>query len=177
MAAACSMPTPRAWWTIWLTTIGTRCSVVRRIVATLPAALAPPWTVDPPEDPVVDPATLTAAVSVDSRIPYDVHEVIARLVDGSRFHEFKAEYGSTLVTGFARIWGHPVGIVANNGVLFGESAVKGAHFIELCDRRSVPLLFLQNISGSWSAATTKPPGSRNMGQRWSRPSPVPVCRS
>jgi 3-methylcrotonyl-CoA carboxylase beta subunit len=76
-----------------------------------------------------------------------VREVIARLVDGSRFHEFKRDYGSTLVTGFARICGHPVGIVANNGVLFSESAMKGAHFIELCDQRRIPLLFLQNITG------------------------------
>ena len=83
----------------------------------------------------------------DSRTPYDVREVIARLVDGSRFAEFKAEYGTTLVTGFARIHGHPVGIVANNGILFAESALKGAHFIELCDQRGIPLLFLQNISG------------------------------
>ena len=80
-------------------------------------------------------------------MPYDVHEVITRIVDGGEFAEFKAEYGSTLVTGFARIHGHPVGIIANNGVLFSESAVKGAHFIELCDKRMVPLLFLQNISG------------------------------
>ena len=84
---------------------------------------------------------------VDSRTPYDVREVIARVVDGSRFQEFKAEYGTTLVTGFARIHGHPVGIVANNGILFSESAQKGAHFIELCDQRGIPLLFLQNISG------------------------------
>ena len=84
---------------------------------------------------------------VDARVPYDVHEVITRIVDGGEFAEFKAEYGATLVTGFARIHGHPVGIVANNGVLFSESALKGAHFIELCDKRMVPLLFLQNISG------------------------------
>jgi 3-methylcrotonyl-CoA carboxylase beta subunit len=76
-----------------------------------------------------------------------VREVIARLVDGSLFHEFKAEYGTTLVTGFAHLWGHPVGIVANNGVLFSESALKGAHFIELCDQRKIPLVFLQNITG------------------------------
>jgi 3-methylcrotonyl-CoA carboxylase beta subunit len=86
-------------------------------------------------------------VPTDSRVPYDVHEVITRIVDGGEFAEFKAEYGTTLVTGFARIHGHPVGIIANNGVLFGESAVKGAHFIELCDKRNTPLLFLQNISG------------------------------
>ncbi|HEY1105013.1 MAG TPA: carboxyl transferase domain-containing protein, partial [Agromyces sp.] len=83
----------------------------------------------------------------DPRTPYDVREIIARVVDGSRFAEFKAEFGQTLVTGFARIHGHPVGIIANNGILFSESAQKGAHFIELCDQRGIPLLFLQNISG------------------------------
>jgi 3-methylcrotonyl-CoA carboxylase beta subunit len=86
-------------------------------------------------------------VPVDARVPYDVREVITRIVDGGEFSEFKAEYGTTLVTGFARIHGHPVGIVANNGVLFGESAVKGAHFIQLCDKRTIPLVFLQNITG------------------------------
>ena len=96
---------------------------------------------------VADPTTLYGVVPVDVNAAYDVHEVIARLVDGSEFHEFKREYGETLVTGFARIHGHPVGIVANNGVLFSESAQKGAHFIELCDQRGIPLLFLQNISG------------------------------
>jgi 3-methylcrotonyl-CoA carboxylase beta subunit len=90
---------------------------------------------------------LYGAVPVDSRTPYDVREVIARLADGSRFAEFKAEYGTTLVTGFTHVQGHPVGIVANNGILFAESALKGAHFIELCDQRGIPLLFLQNISG------------------------------
>lgn len=94
-----------------------------------------------------DPAELYGIVPPDSRTPFDVREVIARIVDGSRFQEFKKEYGATLVTGFARIHGHPVGIVANNGILFSESAQKGAHFIELCDRRSVPLVFLQNITG------------------------------
>ncbi|MEN0130812.1 MAG: carboxyl transferase domain-containing protein, partial [Brevundimonas sp.] len=83
----------------------------------------------------------------DLQVPYDVHEVIARIVDGSELHEFKAEYGPTLVTGFARLHGHPVGIVANNGVLFSESALKATHFIELCDQRGIPLVFLQNISG------------------------------
>ncbi len=122
-------------------------SIVRDIVSTLPARGAPPWTVRPAEPPAVDPAGLYGAVPVDSRTPYDVREVIARLVDGSRFAEFKAEYGTTLVTGFAHVQGHPVGIVANNGILFAESALKGAHFIELCDQRGIPLLFLQNISG------------------------------
>ena len=83
----------------------------------------------------------------DTRTPYDVREVIRRVVDGSRFHEFKQLYGETLVCGFARIWGHPVGIVANNGILFSESALKGAHFIELCNQRGIPLVFLQNITG------------------------------
>ncbi|MEU6342136.1 carboxyl transferase domain-containing protein [Streptomyces sp. NPDC046977] len=121
--------------------------IVRNIVATLPARGELPWTVAPVEEPAVDPAGLYGAVPVDPRTPYDVREVIARITDGSRFAEFKAEYGTTLVTGFARIHGHPVGIVANNGILFSESAQKGAHFIELCDQRGIPLLFLQNISG------------------------------
>jgi 3-methylcrotonyl-CoA carboxylase beta subunit len=86
-------------------------------------------------------------VPTDPRTSYDVHEVIARIVDGSVFHEFKAEYGTTLVTGFAHVHGHPVGVIANNGVLFSESALKAAHFIELCDRRATPLVFLQNVVG------------------------------
>ena len=86
-------------------------------------------------------------VPPDLRTPYDAREVIARIVDGSRWHEFKELYGPTLVTGFAHIHGHPVGILANNGILFSESALKGAHFIELCDQRRVPLVFLQNITG------------------------------
>ncbi len=86
-------------------------------------------------------------VPADTRTPYDVREVVRRIVDGSRFHEFKRLYGETLVTGFAHIHGHPVGIVANNGILFSESALKGAHFIELCNQRGIPLVFLQNITG------------------------------
>ncbi|MGH8979532.1 MAG: carboxyl transferase domain-containing protein, partial [Acidimicrobiales bacterium] len=122
-------------------------AIVREIVATFPPPAPPPWEVAPVEEPAADQEELYGVVPADLRTPYDVREVIARLVDGSRFLEFKAEYGSTLVCGFARIWGHPVGVVANNGVLFSESALKGAHFVELCDRRKVPLLFLQNISG------------------------------
>lgn len=121
--------------------------IVRRIVATLGPRTEPPWQVTPTVDPVADQTELYDVVPVDPRVPYDVHEVITRIVDGGEFSEFKAEYGSTLVTGFARIHGHPVGIIANNGVLFSESALKGAHFIELCDKRIIPLLFLQNISG------------------------------
>ncbi len=121
--------------------------IVRNIVATLPARRSLPWEVTPVTDPKADPYGLYGAVPVDSRTPYDVREIIARVVDGSRFAEFKSEFGQTLITGFARIHGHPVGIVANNGILFSESAQKGAHFIELCDQRGIPLVFLQNISG------------------------------
>lgn len=121
--------------------------IVRTIVSTLPERGGLPWSVRPVEEPKVDPLGLYGAVPTDSRTPYDVREVIARVVDGSRFAEFKAEYGQTLVTGFAHVHGHPVGIIANNGILFSESAQKGAHFIELCDQRGIPLVFLQNISG------------------------------
>lgn len=121
--------------------------IVRDIVATLPKPAAPAWDVDTAVEPVVDPGAIYGAVPTDVNAQYDVHEVIARLVDGSRFHEFKKNYGTTLVTGFAKLHGHPVGIVANNGVLFSESSLKGAHFIELCDQRGIPLVFLQNLSG------------------------------
>jgi 3-methylcrotonyl-CoA carboxylase beta subunit len=121
--------------------------MVREIVATLGPRAARPWDVAPVEEPRYPAGSLYGVLPGDLRTPYDVREVIARVVDGSRFTEFKAEYGPTLVTGFARIHGHPVGIVANNGILFSESAMKGAHFIELCDQRQVPLLFLQNITG------------------------------
>ena len=126
---------------------GEALAMVRSIVATLPRASTPPWDTAVAEAPRLDPAGLYGVVSSDTRTPYDVREVVGRIVDGSRFMEFKPEYGPTLVTGFARIWGHPVGIVANNGVLFSESALKGAHFIQLCDRRTIPLVFLQNITG------------------------------
>jgi 3-methylcrotonyl-CoA carboxylase beta subunit len=106
-----------------------------------------PVSVTDPEPPAYDPAELYGLVPADVRQPYDVREVVARVVDGSRFHEFKPLYGDTLVCGFARIHGYPVGIVANNGILFSESALKGAHFIELCNQRGIPLVFLQNITG------------------------------
>ena len=99
------------------------------------------------EEPLYDAKEIYGIIPADPRQPYDVREVIARLVDGSRFDEFKKLYGTTLVCGFARIWGYPVGIIANNGILFSESALKGAHFIELCAQRGIPLLFLQNITG------------------------------
>jgi acetyl-CoA carboxylase carboxyltransferase component len=107
----------------------------------------PPWNLTAPEEPAADPSELYGLVPTDFREQVDPRELIARIVDGSRFHEFKALYGETLVCGFARIEGYPVGILANNGVLFGESAAKGAHFIELACKRRVPLVFLQNITG------------------------------
>jgi 3-methylcrotonyl-CoA carboxylase beta subunit len=122
-------------------------AIVRSIVATFerPAPLS--LQQQSPEEPVEAADSLYDVVPTDPRTPYDVREVISRIVDGSRFHEFKALYGETLVCGFARVWGYPVGIVANNGILFSESALKGAHFIELCNQRGIPLVFLQNISG------------------------------
>ncbi|MBD8536554.1 carboxyl transferase domain-containing protein [Plantibacter sp. CFBP 13570] len=121
--------------------------ILRDAVATLPAPHQRAWEVRPSVPPVVPEAELYGVVPAELQTAYDVREVIARLVDGSDFSEFKREYGDTLVTGFARLHGHPVGIIANNGVLFSESALKGAHFIELADQRGIPLLFLQNISG------------------------------
>jgi 3-methylcrotonyl-CoA carboxylase beta subunit len=122
-------------------------AILRSIVGTLERPAAPSLAPIPPEEPQEDPAGLYQVVPADPRTPYDVREVIRRIVDGSRLHEFKALYGETLVCGFARIWGYPVGIVANNGILFSESALKGAHFIELCNQRGIPLVFLQNITG------------------------------
>ncbi len=125
--------------------------IVRDIIATLPPAphAGVPKVAEAaePAEPAVAPDELYGAVPTDVNAAYDAREVIARIVDGSLFHEFKREYGTTLVTGFATIHGHRVGIVANNGVLFSESALKGAHFIELCDQRGIPLVFLQNLSG------------------------------
>ncbi len=122
--------------------------VVRSMVATLgPASSAHDNDRADPEDPAEDPSELYDVVPTDVRRPYDVREVIRRMVDGSRLHEFKAQYGETLVCGFARLYGYRVGIVANNGILFSESALKGAHFVQLCNQRGIPLVFLQNISG------------------------------
>jgi 3-methylcrotonyl-CoA carboxylase beta subunit len=121
--------------------------IVAQIVATLAPKAPPPWERAAAQPPAVDPGTLLGVMPTDLRRPYDAREIIARIVDGSRLHEFKELYGPTLVTGFAHIHGHPVGILANNGILFSESALKGAHFIELCDQRRIPLLFLQNITG------------------------------
>jgi 3-methylcrotonyl-CoA carboxylase beta subunit len=121
--------------------------IARRIVGNLNSTKPIDITLAEPEEPLFDPAELEAVVPTDLKKQYDIREVIARLVDGSQFDEFKALYGTTLITGFARIHGVPVGIIANNGILFSESALKGAHFIELCCQRRIPLLFLQNITG------------------------------
>jgi len=121
--------------------------MARTIVGTLNARKTLPADVSDTEEPAYDPQELYGVVSADVRKPYDVREVIARLVDGSRFDEFKERYAPTVVTGFARLHGFLVGIVANNGVLFSESALKATHFIELCNLRGIPLVFLQNITG------------------------------
>ncbi|HEU5230762.1 MAG TPA: carboxyl transferase domain-containing protein [Ktedonobacteraceae bacterium] len=122
-------------------------AICRSIVANLNRRKHIPWDIHPPVPPRYDANELLGVVPKDSRKSYDVHEVIARLVDGSEFHEFKALYGTTLICGFARIMGYPVGIIANNGILFSESALKATHFIELCGQRQTPLVFLQNITG------------------------------
>ena len=119
----------------------------RSIVANLNWKKPVTLEVATPEEPLYDPEEIYGAVPLDTRKPLEVREIIARIVDGSRLDEFKSRYGTTLVTGFARIHGYPVGIVANNGILFGESAQKGAHFVQLCAQRGIPLLFLQNITG------------------------------
>ncbi|MGZ8689489.1 MAG: carboxyl transferase domain-containing protein [Aeromicrobium sp.] len=121
--------------------------IVRSIVGTLERQTPPSLARYETEEPAEDPEGLYDVVPTDSRTPYDVREVIRRVVDGSRMHEFKPLYGETLVCGFARIWGYPVAIIANNGILFSESALKGAHFIELANQRGIPLVFLQNITG------------------------------
>ncbi|MGH8146984.1 MAG: carboxyl transferase domain-containing protein [Rhodanobacteraceae bacterium] len=122
-------------------------SIARDIVAALNRKKAMPLALAEPHEPKYAPSELYGVIPEDTRRPFDIREVIARIVDGSEFHEFKARYGKTLVTGFAHIHGYPVGIVANNGILFSESALKGTHFIELCNQRNVPLVFLQNITG------------------------------
>jgi acetyl-CoA carboxylase carboxyltransferase component len=119
----------------------------RTIVSTLGGAKRLPADMVEPEEPRYDSSELYGVVNADLRKPYDVREILARLVDGSRFDEFKERYGATLVTGFARLHGFLIGIVASNGVLFSESALKGTHFIELCNQRGIPLVFLQNITG------------------------------
>src|SRR5579864_7710358 len=122
-------------------------AICRSIVSNLNRRKYIPWDIRPPEPPRYDPGELYGIVPRDSRRSYDVREVIARIVDGSQFHEFKELYGTTLVCGFARLMGYPIGVIANNGILFSESALKATHFMELCAQRQTPLIFLQNITG------------------------------
>jgi 3-methylcrotonyl-CoA carboxylase beta subunit len=121
--------------------------LARRVVANLNTVKPVSLDLAAPQPPLYDPEEIYGIIPSDTRKPYDVRELIARLVDGSSLDEFKPRYGTTLVTGFARLWGYPVGVIANNGILFSESAHKGAHFIELCAQRGIPLVFLQNITG------------------------------
>lgn len=120
---------------------------VREIIYHLNCEKKETLKMQPPQEPIYSAKELYGVISKDVRKPFDVREVIARIVDGSDFHEFKEKYATTIVCGFAHIWGYPVGIIANNGVLFSESALKTTHFIELCDQRKIPLIFLQNITG------------------------------
>ncbi len=122
-------------------------TICRSVVENLNSKKAISLELSEPEEPLYPADEIAGIIPKDSKHPYDVHEIIARLVDGSKFHEFKANYGATLVCGFAKWMGYPVGIVANNGVLFSESALKGAHFVQLCNQRGIPLIFLQNITG------------------------------
>ncbi|MHC4597389.1 MAG: carboxyl transferase domain-containing protein [Planctomycetota bacterium] len=121
--------------------------LARNVIENLGKAQKVPLDMAEPEDPAYDPEELLGVVPPDLRTPFDMREIIARIADGSRFHEFKEQYGPTLVTGFARILGYPVGILANNGVLFSESALKGAHFMTMCNIRRVPIIFFQNVTG------------------------------
>jgi len=121
--------------------------IARRIVATLKQPTRAKLNMCEPREPLFPAEEIYGVVSADGRKPFDVHDIIARVVDGSEFDEFKKLYGTTLICGFAHIWGYPVGIIANNGILFSESSLKGAHFIELCCQRNIPLVFLQNITG------------------------------
>src|SRR5882757_9094317 len=126
---------------------GHAIGIARKIVATLRPPQRAALNMREPREPLFAAEELYGVVSADGRKPFDVHDIIARLVDGSEFDEFKKLYGQTLICGFAHIWGFPVGIIANNGILFSESSLKGAHFIELCCQRNIPLVFLQNITG------------------------------
>ena len=121
--------------------------LARRIVANLNQRKRIELELQPTREPAYDPAEIYGLIPADLRKPYDSRELLARILDASEFDEFKALYGSTLICGFGHIHGYPVGIIANNGILFSESALKGAHFIELCNQRDIPLVFLQNITG------------------------------
>ncbi len=121
--------------------------ITRNIISHINKQKYQPWKIKKPVDPIYPKEQLYGVIPTDSRKPFDIREIIIRIVDGSEFDEFKSLYGTTLICGFARVWGYPVGIIANNGILFSESALKGAHFIELCCQRNIPLIFLQNITG------------------------------
>ena len=150
-------------------------AIARRIVGGLNTVKKLAVAVKRPEPPKYDPSELYGVVPADIRTPYDAREILARIVDGSAFDEFKKLYGTTLVCGFAHIHGYPVGILANNGILFSESSQKGAHFIELCCHRNIPLLFLQNIAG-FMVGRKYPGASPRMALNWSLPLPPPMCR-
>jgi 3-methylcrotonyl-CoA carboxylase beta subunit len=126
---------------------GHALAIARSIVRSLGTGRTPWLASEPAREPELDPAEIYGIVPEDTRQPFEVREIIGRIVDGSEFHEFKTNYGATLVCGFGRLWGCPAGIIANNGILFAESALKGAHFVQLCNRRRVPIVFLQNITG------------------------------
>ena len=147
-------------------------ALARQAVASLNRSKRVEQTLRAPASPLYDPAELYGVIPLDTRKPYDVHEVISRIVDGSELHEFKARFGATLVCGFAHIEGMPVGIIANNGVLFSESAQKGAHFIELCCQRKIPLVFLQNITGFMVGRKYENEGIARHGAKM-----VTACRS
>ena len=142
-----SMPASPAWWDHYAAHDDHALAIMRSVVRTLNRPKSNPLDMAEPLDPIYDPNELNGLIPSDPREPYDAREVITRLVDGSEFHEFKKLYGDTLVCGFARLYGMPVAILANNGILFSESAQKAAHFIELADQRRTPLIFLQNITG------------------------------
>ena len=155
-------------------------TICRTIVSSLTRPTGPRRTPDgaiAPEAPKYDPADIYGIVNADRRKAYDVREILARLVDGSRFDEFKQRYGPTLVTGFAHLNGMLVGIIANNGVLFSESALKATHFMELCNLRGVPLVFLQNITGFMVGRQYEQGASPRTARRWSTRWPTPSCRS
>jgi len=139
--------------------------IVRRIVANLNYQKKNPLAMREPKEPLLDPLDLYGIVPADPRYPFDVREVIGRIVDASQFDEFKAQYGKTLVCGFAHLYGMPVGILANNGILFSESALKGTHFIELCCQRGIPLIFLQNITGFMVGSKSESEGIAKHGAK------------
>ena len=147
-------------------------SIARDVVAHLNRRKQLPVAVHEPREPLYPADQIYGIVPPDTRQPYDVREIIARIVDGSELHEFKPRYGKTLVCGFAHIHGYPVGIIANNGILFAESALKGTHFIQLCNQRNVPLVFLQNITGFMVGRKYENAGIAKDGAKWSPPWPA-----